>query len=193
MRVAVLLVATAGVAVGFARAEPPAREFPRVGGGTVRLPGPDDAAAVVLLFLGHDCPVSNGYTPELARIATAYTPKKVAFFAVYADADVTPDEAAKHAKEYALPCPSVLDPKLTLATRTGATVKPEAVVLSPTGDVLYRGRIDDRYIALGKKRAEPTTHDLRAALDAVLAGKPVPNPRTQAIGCDIDFPSPPKK
>jgi thiol-disulfide isomerase/thioredoxin len=193
MRVAILVALIAAAGSCSARAEPPTDEFPRVGGGTVRLPGPDDAAAVVLLFLGHDCPVSNGYTPELARIATAYAPKKVAFLAVYPDPDVTPDEAAKHAKEYALPCPSVLDRKLVLAARTGATVKPEAVVLSPKGEVLYRGRIDDRYIALGKKRAEPTTHDLRNAIDAVLAGKPVPTPRTQAIGCDIDFPSPPKK
>lgn len=180
----------------FVRAEPPKperAEFPRVGGGTFRLPEPDEAVAVVLLFLGHECPISNGYTPELARIVKAYASKKVAFVAVYADSDVTPDEAAKHAKVFVLPCPSVLDPKLTLATRTGATVKPEAVVLSPKGEVVYRGRIDDRYIALGEKRAEPTVHDLRNAIDAVLAGKPVPTPRTQAIGCDIDFPSPPKK
>lgn len=171
----------------------PSPEFARVGGGTYRLPGPDDAAAVVLLFLGQDCPISNGYTPELARIVAAYGPKKVAFAAVYPDPDLTPEAAAKHAKEYPLGCPAVLDPKRTLALRTGATVMPEAVVLSPKGAVLYRGRIDDRYIALGKKRDQPTVHDLRDALDAVLAGKPVPNPRTPAIGCDIDLPTPPKK
>jgi hypothetical protein len=49
----------------------------------------------------------------------------------------------------------------------------------------YRGRIDDRYFAPGKRRAEPASHDLRAALEAVLAGKPVPRAETEAIGCPI--------
>jgi hypothetical protein len=54
-----------------------------------------------------------------------------------------------------------------------------------TGELLYRGRIDDGYAALGKKRAVVTEHDLRDALDAIAAGKPVKKAKTKAIGCLI--------
>jgi hypothetical protein len=56
------------------------------------------------------------------------------------------------------------------------------------GRVVYRGRIDDRYVDLGLERPAATTHDLADALAAVVAGKPVPHPNTQAVGCFIaDF------
>ena len=72
-----------------------------------------------------------------------------------------------------------------LVARAGVEVTPEAAVFSPAGAVVYRGRINDLFAALGKKRAEPTTHDLRAALDAVVAGKAPPVATTPAIGCFI--------
>jgi hypothetical protein len=177
-----------------ARGEPPAAgaatrgEFVDVLGKKYRLPGPDDCKAVALIFVGHDCPISNGYAPEVVRLCKEYAPKKVAFCVVYADADLTRDDARKHAREHGYCCPALLDPEMVLARKAGATVKPEAAVLSPKGEVLYRGRIDDLYVEIGKKRARPTSRDLKDALDAVLAGKPVPTPRTKAIGCYIDLP-----
>ena len=67
-------------------------------------------------------------------------------------------------------------------------VKPEVAVLSPKGDLLYRGRIDDLYADFGKRRTRPTSRELKDALETVLAGKPITVTRTEAIGCDIDFP-----
>jgi hypothetical protein len=56
------------------------------------------------------------------------------------------------------------------------------------GKVVYRGRIDDRYVDLGLERPAATTHDLGDALEAVMTGKPVAHPTTQAVGCYIaDF------
>ena len=168
---------------------PPANEeFVNVTGGAFRLPEPDAATAVVLLFIGHDCPISNGYAKEIGRLCEKYAAQKIAFCVVYADADLGADAARKHAKDYGFPCPALLDPNMTLALRVGATVKPEAAVLSAKGELVYRGRIDDRHIDFGKRREQVTSHDLRDALEAVLAGKPVITPRTKAIGCDIDLP-----
>ena len=65
------------------------------------------------------------------------------------------------------------------------TVTPEAVVLAPGGQGLYRGRIDDKYVSLGQPRFHINRHDLRDALDAVVQGRPVPTPNTRAIGCFI--------
>jgi hypothetical protein len=72
-----------------------------------------------------------------------------------------------------------------LATFTGATTVPEAAVLSPRGDLLYLGRIDNRLEDFGQQRVRITEFDLRDALDAILNGKPVRNPRTHALGCSI--------
>ena len=141
--------------------------------------------AVVLLFLGAECPVSNGYAPELGRIAEAYTPRGVAFYGVHADPDVTAEAAKEHAAEYGLSFPILLDPAQVVARRAGVRVTPEAVVLAPDGRILYRGRIDDRYTPQGKRRPGPTTLDLRNALEAALAGRPPAPASADAFGCRI--------
>ena len=59
-------------------------------------------------------------------------------------------------------------------------------MLAPGGRLLYRGRIDNRYAILGKPRLKATQHDLRVALEAISARKPVKTPRTVATGCYIE-------
>ncbi len=147
------------------------------------LPGAAGTKAVVLLFIARDCPVSNSYAPEIKRIIARYMTQKVAFTLVYPDPDTSLAAARRHAKDYGYICPLLLDPAHRLVRRAGATVTPEAAVFAPSGKLLYRGRIDDLYLGFGQRRFAATRHDLRDALDAVLAGRPVPVPRTQAIGC----------
>jgi hypothetical protein len=91
----------------------------------------------------------------------------------------------KHVKEFAYTFPYLLDPKESLAAFTGATTTPEAAVLSPAGDLLYLGRIDNRLEDYGKQRVQITEFDLKDALDAILAGKPVVRARTKVLGCAI--------
>ncbi len=141
--------------------------------------------AVVLLFVTTDCPLSNAYVPELNRIEDAYASRGVAFYAVQGDATISLDQVRKHVKEFAYKFPYLLDPKESLAAFTGATTTPEAAVLSPRGELLYLGRIDNRLEDFGKQRVQITEFDLRDTLDAILAGKPVPRARTKAIGCSI--------
>lgn len=141
--------------------------------------------ATVLLFVTTDCPITNGYAPEIKRICDTYTARKVAFYLVYADPELKAATVRQHRKDYRLPCTALLDPGQHLVHFTQATVTPEAVVLAPDGKRLYKGRIDDRYIDFGKARFAATTHDLREALDAVLQSKPVPHPITKSVGCFI--------
>lgn len=161
--------------------------FTDVSGKPYRLPGPGECEALVVIFVSHDCPIANNYTPEIKRLCRAYRDRGVAFCIVYAERDLAPEAARTHAREYGYCCPAILDPELKLARRLGATKVPEAAVLSPRGELLYRGRIDDRYVDYGKRRPVVTSHDLRDVLDAVLSGKPVACSRTEVIGCDIDF------
>jgi hypothetical protein len=145
-------------------------------------------AATVLFFVMHDCPIANGYAPEISRIAEEYRARGVRAYVIYAEDDLSPAAAKKHSRDYAYRCPVLLDPRRALVRAAGATVSPEAAVFSAKGALLYRGRIDDRAVAPGKHRAEPRQRDLRVALDAILAGKPARERFTRAIGCYLPQP-----
>jgi peroxiredoxin len=147
-----------------------------------------DHKAVVLIFLSPDCPVSNFYAPEYARLARVYSEKGVRFYGIHPDPQVTADEAAKHAKKYNLTFPVLLDPTHAVTRQTGVRVTPEVAVLSPTGRIAYRGRIDDRYNADGVRREVPTTHELDDALAALTAGKLPATAQTRAYGCPLPEP-----
>jgi peroxiredoxin len=139
--------------------------------------------AVVLLFLATECPVSNFYAPEYVALAQRFAKENVAVYGVHCDRDLTAVQAKKHADEYKLVFPILLDPKQVLASATKVRVTPEAVVLSADGVVQYRGRIDDRYAENGRRRDEAQTYDLREAIEAVVAGKSPKVRETKAFGC----------
>jgi peroxiredoxin len=141
--------------------------------------------AIVLFFASTDCPLSNQYVPEWNRLAQAYAPRGVAFYAVQGDATVPDADVRRHVAEFGYLFPYLFDPEESLAAFTGAVSTPETAVLSPRGDLLYLGRIDNRLEDFGKRRVAITEFDLRDALDAILAGKPVPRPRAKALGCAI--------
>lgn len=149
------------------------------------MPAAQDAKAVVFVFVGIDCPISNGYVPELARLFAEYSNRGIVFYAVQADPSVSRSEVRQHAREFGVPFPVLLDPSQVLARQTGATATPEAAVVSAAGELLYRGRIDDRVVDFGKARQKPTRRDLRVALDEVLEGRPVSVRATKAVGCAI--------
>ncbi|MBN9518220.1 redoxin domain-containing protein [bacterium] len=151
---------------------------------------PDGAKAVVLFVLSVECPVSNRYAPEMARLAAEFGGKGAVFYGVYPDPDVTPDRAGRHAAEYKLPFSVLLDPDQRLTRAAGATRVPTAVVLGPDGTVRYLGRVDDRHVGVGRAKAEPARRDLAEALAAVLAGKAPAVARTPVVGCELPPPAP---
>jgi hypothetical protein len=150
---------------------------------------PPGTKAIVFLFTSTDCPISNRYAPEVQRVVAEFVAKGVVFKLVYPN----PADEAKAIHEhmtafsYAGSMQALRDPAHALVRFTKATVTPEAVVVAG-GRVVYRGRIDDRYVDLGLERPAPTQHDLADALAAVVSGKRVPQATTQAVGCFIaDF------
>jgi len=145
----------------------------------------EEAAAHVLLFITVDCPIANGYAPTIKELAGEFEPLGVSFFLVHVDPDVDAARAREHAADFGYDLPVLLDPGHLLVGHLGATITPEAAVLTARGGLVYRGRVDDWYAALGKKRRQPTTYDLREALRSCLAGSPVPVARTKAVGCMI--------
>lgn len=143
--------------------------------------------AVVVFFMMTDCPLSRGYVPELNRIAADYAQRGVAVYGAHADPFT--DEAAlrRHTREFGYTFPVLHDPKLEIAKFAGAGTTPEVAVFSGEGKLLYLGRIDNRAEDITRRRPAPTVHDLRNALDAVLAGRAPSPAKTKAVGCSIPF------
>lgn len=136
--------------------------------------------AVVFIFLSTVCPVSKSYGPRLQALDEDYLPRGVVVFGVNSNWEESLAAVAQQAKAQGLPFPMIKDAGGALARRLGATVTPEAVLLDALGGVRYRGRIDDQ-----RDPAEVKSRDLRAALDAVLAGQKVARAETLPFGCAI--------
>ena len=149
------------------------------------VPGLRGHKAVVLFFVATDCPVSNSYAPEIRQICAQYAPRGIAFRLVYPDANLSPAAAKRHATEYDFGCPAVLGPKGRLARVSGATVTPEAAVYRADGVLVYRGRIDDKFVGFGRQRVQAARHDLRQVLDALTRGEAQTPHCTRAVGCFI--------
>jgi hypothetical protein len=141
--------------------------------------------ATVLVFVWHTCPVANSYAPEIEKIYEDYRDRGVAFYLVQVDPDLKVEKARRHAEDYSYTMPVIIDRKHELVERTGAEMTPEAAVLLPGGELIYRGRIDNRQAALGKRRPAATEFDLRDTLAAVLSGRKLEPRTTKAVGCYI--------
>jgi peroxiredoxin len=141
--------------------------------------------AVVVVFLSFECPVSVSYSQTLASLHEKYAPRSVAFLGISCNPDENAAELAKRVQEFKLPFPVVKDLKFVAADALKARVTPEAFVLDRNFVLRYRGRIDDGYAKRLVKNRQITLHDLRDALDELLAGKPVSRPLTEAVGCPI--------
>ena len=165
-----------------------ALELKGIAGGVMR-PLEPAGTANVLVFLATDCPVANGYAPEIQRVCAAYASRGVQCELIYEDVGVTSQAVRAHMAQFRYAdIPAAIDAEGTVAARVGATVTPEVAVVDRSGRVRYHGRIDNQYVSLGRPRRTVTVHDLSASLDALLAGRPIAEPVRQPIGCFIVAP-----
>jgi hypothetical protein len=149
------------------------------------LQAPAGTKAIVLIFISAECPYSNRSAPEIRRIREGFEPKGVRFWLVYPNPAETPAIIRAHLKAFSYPDVALRDGRHELVALAKPAVTPEAAVFDPGGRLVYRGRIDDRFVELGRERPAPSKHDLEDALTLTLAGKPVVPPITQAFGCFI--------
>ena len=121
--------------------------------GAVLHPLEPTGVANVLFFVSTDCPVANGYAPEIQRICGAYAARGIACSLVYEDATLTAGDVRKHLDEYRYHgVAAAIDADGSLAAAVHATITPQAVVVDRRGTVRYSGRIDNFYAALGRPR-----------------------------------------
>jgi peroxiredoxin len=143
-----------------------------------------ESKAVVLVFLGTECPLAKLYAPRLAKLAGDYEPRGVAILGINSNAQDSITEIAAFARQHDIHFPILEDTANRLADSLGVTRTPVAFVLDSDQNVRYMGRIDDQY-GVGYIRREPQHSDLKLALDELLAGKEVTTPITEPVGCHI--------
>ena len=140
--------------------------------------------ATVLLFVMTDCPISNRYAPEIRRLHGEFA-GTVRFWLVYVDAHRPVAELREHQSSFGYPFGALRDVDGALAALAGATVTPEAAVFDATQRMIYRGRIDDRFVSFGVARRAPRVRDMHDRLSRIAAGETLAFSETRAVGCYI--------
>jgi hypothetical protein len=145
--------------------------------------------ATVFLFLYTDCPIANGYAPEMARIVEKYRKEGVAFFRVYPAPDITQEKALKHGQEYSLPFDAVLDGELVAREADGGARGAHRSCLRHNLAPADTSVVSTTATPSSASRAPaPRRRNCATRLDAVLAGKEVSTKETQALGCFLPEP-----
>ncbi len=153
--------------------------------GKSRDPFAAPAKARVFLFVRNDCPITNRYAPELARIAAEFASRETEFWLIYPDPAMTAEKIRKHMIDFGFPGQPLRDPQHELVKRARAITAPEAAVFDSEGRLVYHGRIDDLWVDAARSRPVATSHDLEDAILAVLDGRAVAHPETRAVGCSL--------
>jgi peroxiredoxin len=152
---------------------------------TIRFSELKEKKAIVVVFLGTQCPINTAFLPVLARLNGKFAPQGVQFLGINSNSQDTPTAVAEHAKKNELTFPVLKDPGNVVADQFGAERNPEVFVLDPAGHILYRGRIDDQFGIGYQRPGKPTREDLASAIDEMLAGKAVSVASTPVAGCKI--------
>ena len=148
----------------------------------------------VYIFLAETCPICRSTTPEMKNIYAEYGTKGIGFAGNFPAPQMsTAQTRADFSKKYSIPYPLQPDPGQRLAKKYGATITPEIIVVRIKDDkVLYRGKVDNSYEAMGRRREVVTQHYLRDALESIIHGRTVTIAKTEPVGCWIEKVTPDK-
>lgn len=160
-----------------------------VDGSAVTLKDFEGSEALLVMFICNHCPFVIHVRDELARLASDYLPRGLAIVAINSNSSVThPQDGPEHMKELALSqgweFPFLFDETQSVAQTYKAACTPDFFLLDADRRLVYRGQLDD---SRPGNDVPVTGKDLRAAIDAVLAGRPVSEEQKPSIGCNIKW------
>ena len=167
----------AGVAIG---AVAPDFALPDAEGREHSLASLKGKAGTVIIFMATQCPISNAYNARMQKLAEDYRARGVNVVGINSNSTEPAAEVKSHAAEKGLTFTILKDAGNQIADRFNAQATPEAFLLDASGKLVYHGRIDNArygYVI--------TSNDLRDAIEATLAGKPVEKAEAKAFGCSI--------
>jgi thiol-disulfide isomerase/thioredoxin len=161
------------------------------------LPDPDgeehglgtDADAYLVMFISNHCPFVKHVREELARIGRDYLPRNVSIVAINSNDTTThpadsPEKMKEEIANWGYDFPYVLDSEQSVAKAYRAACTPDFYLFDAGKSLVYRGQLD---ASRPSNRIPVTGEDLRAALEAVLAGNPVSTDQVPSIGCNIKW------
>ena len=159
-----------------------------VSGKTLSLDALKGAKGTVVMFICNHCPYVKHVNPELVRVAKDYQGKGIGFVAISANdaanyPDDAPDKMKAAAKQLGYPFPYLYDESQAVAKAYQAACTPDFFLFDSAMLCVYRGQLDESRPGKGA----PDGRDLRAALDAVVAGKPVSDVQKPSVGCNIKW------
>jgi len=148
-----------------------------------------NAPALLVMFICNHCPYVKRIREELARVGRDYQERGAAVVAIMSnDVDKYPDDSpakmAQEADAVGYTFPYLYDADQSVAKAYHAACTPDFFVFDADQRLVYRGQLDD---ARPKNDATNDGKDLRAALDAVLAGEPVTEDQKPSLGCNIKW------
>jgi len=167
----------------------PEFSLPNVDGRVVRLHDFQQAPALLVMFLCNHCPYVKHVAPELARLARDYQARGVGVVAINSnDADGYPEDSpvkmVAEARERGYTFPYLSDETQEVAQAYRAACTPDFFLFDQDRRLVYRGQLDSSRPGSG---VPVTGRDLRAALEAVLAGQAVAEPQRPSLGCNIKW------
>ena len=147
------------------------------------------APVLLVLFICNHCPYVKHIRPALADLGREYQRRGAAIVAINSnDAENYPEDSPEKMKQEVKAAgyvfPYLYDEAQSVARAYRAACTPDIFLFDKNRRLFYRGQFDDSRPGNGRP---VTGRDLRAALDAVLEGKPVPEPQTASIGCNIKW------
>jgi peroxiredoxin len=160
-----------------------------VSGQTLSLPELRAERATVVMFICNHCPYVKHVQVALVQLASDYQPRGVNFVAISSNdaaayPEDAPDKMKQVAQQFGYPFPYLHDETQAVAKAYDATCTPDFFVFDNELRCVYRGRMDDSTPGNGRP---VTGSELRAALDAVVAGKPVGAEQQPSLGCNIKW------
>ncbi|GAB4255142.1 MAG: thioredoxin family protein [Acidobacteriota bacterium] len=164
-------------------------DLPDVYGNRVRLDDFKDKKVLLVMFISRHCPYVQHVKHELARIGRDYAGKDVGIVAISSNdiqgyPEDAPEKLREMAEELGFNFPVCFDETQEVAKAYRAACTPDFFVFDESRRLVYRGQLDDSRPGNG---IPVTGKDLRAALDAVLEGRPVPENQRPSIGCNIKW------
>ena len=158
-------------------------------GKTVSLGDFQDAPALLVMVICNHCPFVKHIRQGLVQFARDYPAKDLAIVAISANdaanyPDDSPAKIAEEAKTFGYPFPYLHDESQTVAKAYHAACTPDFFLFDASRKLVYRGQFDD---SRPGNKLPVTGSDLRAAVDALLAGQPVPSAQQPSIGCNIKW------
>jgi peroxiredoxin len=163
-------------------------DLPGVDGKNYTLASFKGSKILVVVFSCNHCPAVVGSQDRMIALCRDYQPKGVAMVAINSNEDQNhPTDSFEHmkvrAKEKGFPFPYLRDDSQQVALAYGALRTPHFYVFDERRNLRYTGRMDDNPYDAAKAKQ----HDLRNALDALLAGRTPPVPMTNPIGCNVKW------